>query len=70
MKPIGPSERKIANIHDGSAYSNYPSTGPDTAGTSFIQLNPDAHAMSGSTSTAWNPDRDRSRIVMVARKNS
>ncbi|MEM7598874.1 MAG: cupin domain-containing protein [Pseudomonadota bacterium] len=40
MKPIQPEERKVANIFDDSAFTNYDATGE--SGTSFIQLNPNA----------------------------
>ena len=38
MKHIQPDERKVANIHDESAYTDYTEEG--ASGTSFIKLNP------------------------------
>lgn len=42
MKPIEPHERRVASIHDPSAFAPYDPEGLSETGTSFIQLNPDA----------------------------
>lgn len=41
MQTIGPHERKVANIHDDSAYTRYESRDGFEAGTSYIKLNPE-----------------------------
>lgn len=40
MKAIKPYERKVANIHDDAAYTFYGDSVPESAGTSYIKLNP------------------------------
>lgn len=39
MRPIAPDERKIANIHDLSAYEPWDPEGTSERGTSIIKLN-------------------------------
>ena len=41
MKPIGPAERRVANISDPDAFTPYDPEGTTEQGTSFIQLNSD-----------------------------
>ena len=42
MKAIAPHERRVANIGDEAAWTAYADVGVAEAGTSFMQLNPDA----------------------------
>ena len=39
MKPIKPEERRVASIHDPSAYEPYDPEGKSERGTSLIKLN-------------------------------
>jgi anti-sigma factor ChrR (cupin superfamily) len=41
MKDIQPADRKVANIHDDSAYVSTGASGDYEQGTSYIQLNPE-----------------------------
>ncbi|KMW60233.1 hypothetical protein AIOL_000386 [Candidatus Rhodobacter oscarellae] len=41
MKPIEPNERRVANIHDASAYQAFDPEGVNEQGTSMLKLNPE-----------------------------